>query len=202
MIQDDDDEEEEEDYPTGGGINDDDWVRLLEISDSAYAAATTSLQEQVETNPKDNHIKRSAKQKKESEFIFNKYCREQVEPPTKEVWSSTGKLPWRKDADLVTKVDKYLEISRSQAAAWWHQLRLSYGILEKIKFVGDSEVFLTNLDNKNRVWFNILTDLAISNVRGGVGVERGCYPDELEIIAAIFSQRMRLCTLISDRVIV
>ena len=64
MEQDDDDEEEEEDYPTGDGINDDDWMRLFEISYCAYAVVTNYPQEQVGTNPKDNHIKRSAKQKK------------------------------------------------------------------------------------------------------------------------------------------
>ena len=128
------------------------------------------------------------KEKERKRIDFKKYCREQVEPSPKEGWSSTVKMPWRKDADLVTKVDKYLEISRSQAAAWWRQLRRSYGMLENIKVAGDSEFLLTNLDNRTRAWFNISTDQAISNVREEFEVEREDYPDELEIIVAIFSQ--------------
>ena len=50
MEQDDDDEEEEKYYPTADGINDDDWMRIFEILDSAYAAITTSPQELVERN--------------------------------------------------------------------------------------------------------------------------------------------------------
>ena len=50
---------------------------------------------------------------------------------------------------MVTKVYKYLNISRSQAAKWWRQLRSSYGMPENVKVVGDSEVFLANIDNKN-----------------------------------------------------
>ena len=62
---------------------------------------------------------------------------------------------------MVTKVDKDLKISRSQVAAWWCQLRRSYGMLEKIKVVGDSEVFLANIDKISQAWLNILTDQKI-----------------------------------------
>ena len=118
-------------------------MRLFEISGSAYAAATTAPQEQVETTPKDNHTQISETEKKENGFIFKKYCRGQVEQPPKEGWSYTGNLPWRKYDNLVTKVYKDLKIPRSQAAVWWCQLRRSYGILEKIKVLGDYEVFRT-----------------------------------------------------------
>ena len=115
MEKDDKDEEEEEQYPTGDGINDDDWARLFEISDYAYATATTSPQDQVETNTKENNIKRRENQKKQNELIFKKYCIEQVELTPKEGWPSTEDLPWRKDYYLVTKVDKdlkYREVRR------------------------------------------------------------------------------------------
>ena len=81
-------------------------------------AATTSPQDQVKTNLEDNHIKISAKQKKDNEFVFKKYFCKQVETPTKVGWYSTGNLPWKKDSDLVTKVYKDLKISINQAAEW------------------------------------------------------------------------------------
>ena len=49
-------------------------------------------------------------------------------------------------------------------------------MLEYIKFVGDYGVFLTNLDNKARARFNILTDQAISNVREEFETEKKDYP--------------------------
>ena len=110
MKDDDDDEEQEEYYPTGYGINDDDWVRLFEISYSAYAAATTSLKEQVEKNLKDNHIKIIARQKKQKESIFKKCCCKQVEPPSKKGRSSTGNMPWRK------VLKSYIQL----ALLYWH----------------------------------------------------------------------------------